>query len=234
MNTHTHTHTHGCAPQGRRGFTGWRFGVAGVALLLATWGCDQATHGTEATDGAECDCMGSMGGDTGGCELPPEQGAALMDFGRCRLMGTDQVIGACGNTGVHRRCDAVFLEWCNAQNADLSACREDEALTAMEIVPCGTGGNAALCDLPFKDNCDSLNGNLVCTTGECSIGACILPPDVGGIECRAQITCPDGTAISCSTPPGVATTSCSETATQIQCVYKTADGEQAGNTYDCP
>ena len=144
-----------------------------------------STAGTGDTDGPD-------GADGPACELAPEQGPALLDFGLCVMMGTDVVIGACGNTGVHRRCDETFLAWCNAQGADVSACAEDEALAALYTVPCGTGANAAACDLTFRDNCDSLDGTMACYDQACCVGACQPPPQFACVDVSWSCTSADG------------------------------------------
>jgi len=110
------------------------------------------------------------------CELVPAQGPALLDFGLCVVQGSETPIGRCGNTGIHRRCDATFLSWCNDQGGDVEACEEPQLYADTNMVPCGTGPNAALCDLPFKDNCDAIDGEIVCYSRSCDVGACALPP----------------------------------------------------------
>ncbi len=154
-----------------------------VLLGLGLGACDQGagdhndtTDTPSTTPGAGDTDGGTGGGDGPACDLVPEVGPALLDFGRCEIMGSGRVIAACGNTGVHRRCDAAFLTWCNDQGGDVSACSEDQAIQAFGFVPCGTGPNAALCDLPFKDNCDSLDGDMTCNTSDCTLGGCALPP----------------------------------------------------------
>ena len=148
-----------------------------VLLGLGLGACDQgAGDDNDTGDTTTTAANDTDGGDGPTCDLVPEVGPALLDFGRCEVMGSGRVIAACGNTGIHRRCDAAFLTWCNDQGGDVSACSEDQAIQAVAFVPCGTGPNAALCDLPFKDNCDSLDGDLTCNTSDCTIGGCALPP----------------------------------------------------------
>ncbi len=159
----------GCDPHGAGDADG--NGTGGEQASSGMFG--HCGHGDDGADGTTSDS-----GDTGSldvCNLVPEQGPALLDFGRCELMGNGATIGACGNTGVHRRCDAAFLEWCNEQGGDVSACTEDEAFEAVPAVPCGTGPNAVACDVTFEGACDSLDRYVICYNDECTVGACAGP-----------------------------------------------------------
>ncbi|RMG99708.1 MAG: hypothetical protein D6705_02450 [Deltaproteobacteria bacterium] len=167
---------------------------------------DVSGGGAEETGGSACEepPAEETGGEAPACNLVPEEGPALLDFGRCELMGTGEAIGACGNTGIHRRCDAAFLAWCNEQGGDVSACAEEETFDATPSVPCGTGPNAIACDLPFKDNCDSLDGTFVCFNRSCTLGVCI-PPVLHG--CTTSVPCGDG-ELGCKTPKDAVESQC--------------------------
>ncbi|RMG94083.1 MAG: hypothetical protein D6705_17070, partial [Deltaproteobacteria bacterium] len=147
---------------------------------------------------------------------------------------TGEVIGACGNTGIHRRCDAAFLEWCNEQGGDVSACDDKAAFAASASVPCGTGPNAIVCDLPFKDNCDSLDGTFVCFTEDCTVGAC---SGTNKERCAIGTVCPNGLHISCATPGDSDTESCSKGVSNgkpfVSCLWKDNSGSDQGQTIFC-
>ena len=184
----------------------------GGAAAATLQGCDP--HGADdaddggGADGTDGSCNGG-GGDTGGgsggdapgatCSFVPEQGPALLDFGRCETMATGEVLGACGNTGVHRRCDAAFLEWCNEQGGDVTACDEDQVFDAQPTALCGTGPNAIACDLPFEDNCDSLDGTFVCFNRDCTIASCTVPPVLADVALCCEAVDDNGVLIDCTT-----------------------------------
>ncbi len=213
--------------------------ILSVIFVLSTGAsCDHGGDGDGGTAGETAASTSSGTGNGEACELVPEPGPALLDFGKCVVMGSERSIGACGNTGIHRVCDEAFLTWCNSQNGDVVACEEREVFSAQSVVPCGTGPNAIACGLPFTSGCDALDGDLICYDDGCFLGGCAINVATERLCCEACVKNPDGTSLclNCKLASG---TDPLGSCTLDELVYKPCDDPvctgkpDGGNTCTC-